>query len=215
VAIFCVVAVLLIALMRAGPHLLARGAQSGTAMFAVPHGVVLFLGALCFVVFLTEGAMLDWSAVFLRSERGMDASLAGFGYAAFATTMTVGRLTGDVIVQRLGGVRVVLFGALCAALGLVLATVVPGSLAALLGFALVGAGCSNIVPVLYTAVGRQKVMPEALAVAGMSTLGYAGILSGPAAIGFLAHASSLSIALQTVAALMIGVALSAPLLRRL
>ena len=214
IAMVCVVVVMLIAILRAAPHLLPYGGQKGTAAFAVPHGVVLFLGALCFVVFLTEGAMLDWSAVFLISMRGVEPSLAGFGYAAFATTMTIGRLTGDVIVQRLGGVRVVLFGALCAAFGLILATVAPGAVAGLVGFALVGAGCSNIVPVLYTAVGRQKIMPEALAVAGMSTLGYAGILCGPAAIGFLAHASSLSLALQTVAILMIGVAACSRLLPR-
>jgi hypothetical protein len=90
----------------------------------------------------------------------------------------------------------------------------PGPIAGLAGFALVGAGCSNIVPVLYTAVGRQKVMPEALAVAAISTLGYAGILSGPAGIGFLAHVTSLSLALQAVAVLMIGVAGCSRLLRR-
>ena len=214
IAMFCVVAILLIALLRATPHLLPYSGQGGTAAFAVPHGVVLFLGLLCFVVFLTEGAMLDWSAVFLISVRGLEPSLAGFGYAAFAATMTIGRLTGDVIVQKLGGVRVVLFGALCAACGLFLATLAPGPIAGLAGFALVGVGCSNIVPVLYTAVGRQKVMPEALAVAAISTLGYAGILSGPAGIGFLAHVTSLSLALQAVAVLMIGVAACSRLLRR-
>ena len=111
------------------------------------------------------------------------------GYAAFALTMTVGRLTGDAIVLRVGSTRVLVIGSLCAAAGLALAALVPAWAAGILGFALVGAGCSNIVPVLFTAVGRQKVMPEHVAVPAITTLGYAGILAGPAAIGFVAQIS--------------------------
>src|SRR5207253_9797481 len=139
-----------------------------------------FIGSLCFIVFLAEGAVLDWSAVFLTSERNFGAAYAGLGYAAFALTMTAGRLTGDAIVYRLGATRVIVFGGLTAATGLLLATLAPAWEAALMGYALVGAGCSNIVPVLYTAVGKQNVMPESIAVPAITTLGYAGILAGPA-----------------------------------
>ena len=97
--------------------------------------------------------------------------------------MTAGRLTGDRIVQRLGGANIIVCGGLCAAAGFALATLVPAWPAAVLGFALVGAGCSNVVPVLFTSVGRQTVMPESVAVPAITTLGYAGILAGPAAIG--------------------------------
>ena len=85
--------------------------------------------------------------------------------------------------------------------------------AALVGYALVGVGCSNIVPVLFTSVGRQTVMPENVAVPAITTLGYAGILCGPAAIGFVAHAASLSVAFLIVALLLLGVAASGRLLR--
>jgi hypothetical protein len=77
----------------------------------------------------------------------------------------------------------------------------------------VGAGCSNIVPVLYTAVGKQKVMPESIAVPAITTLGYAGILAGPAVIGFIAHGSSLSIAFGLIALLLLAVAASGKVLR--
>jgi hypothetical protein len=127
--------------------------------------------------------------------------------------MTIGRLTGDRIVQRLGPARIILFGGLLAGGGLALATLIPSWLAALGGYALVGAGCSNIVPVLFTAVGRQKTMPEHMAVPAISTLGYAGILAGPAAIGFVAHATSLSTALLGLAALLGAVAMTGRFLR--
>jgi hypothetical protein len=172
--------------------MLPYGSESSGPAFAIPHGIVLFIGGMCFIVFLTEGAALDWSAVFLAQERGIDTAYAGLGYAAFALTMTAGRLMGDRIVRTVGATRIILFGGLLAAAGLFLATFAPSWEAALVGYALVGAGCSNIVPVLYTAVGKQTVMPESIAVPAISTPGgCAGILAGPAVIGFVAHASSL------------------------
>ena len=198
---------------NAAPHLLPYGSESSGPAFAIPHGVVLFIGLLCFTVFLAEGAMLDWSAVFLTSEKHINEVYAGLGYAAFALTMTAGRLLGDTIVSRLGARRVIVLGGLCAAAGMALATVAPDWQVSLLGYALVGAGCSNIVPVLYTAVGKQTVMPESIAVPAITTLGYAGILVGPAAIGFIAHASSLNIAFGLIAVMLVGVAISGRILK--
>lgn len=212
-ATLVVVALLVVALLKAAPHMLPYGSQSSGPAFAVPHGVVLFIGCLCFVVFLAEGAVLDWSAVFLSAERQVDAAYAGLGYAAFALTMTVGRLTGDAIVHKLGARRVIVMGGSVAAAGLLLATLAPAWEAALVGYALMGVGCSNIVPVLYTAVGKQTVMPEAIAVPAITTLGYAGILAGPALIGFIAHGSSLSIAFGLIAVMLIGVAASGKVLK--
>lgn len=212
-AIMVVIVLTLAALLKAAPHLLSYGSESTGPAFAVPHGVVLFIGLLCFTVFLAEGAMLDWSAVFLTTEKQIGEAYAGLGYAAFAVTMTAGRLTGDSIVRHLGARRVIVLGGLFAAAGLALATLAPGWELALAGYALVGIGCSNIVPVLYTAVGKQTVMPENIAVPAITTLGYAGILAGPAAIGFVAHASSLSIAFLLIAAMLVAVAISGRILK--
>lgn len=207
-AALCVSLCILAALAVSAKHLLPYGARNEGPAFAVPHGIVLLLGALAFVLFLAEGAILDWSAVFLTSVRNMDASYAGLGYAAFSATMTAGRLAGDRIVDRLGQKRVVLVGGLCAAFGFVVATVVPFWEATLLGYALVGVGCANIVPVLFSAVGRQDVMPENVAVPAITTLGYAGILAGPAGIGFVAHLTSLPTAFLILAAMLVAVSLS-------
>lgn len=212
-ATICVVLGLVVACAKAAPHLLPFASEASGPAFALPRGIVLFIGLLCFVVFLTEGAVLDWSAVFLTSVRGVDEAHAGLGYAAFAVTMTVGRLTGDTIVRRLGGATVIVAGGLCAAAGMTLATLAPAWEVALLGYALVGVGCSNIVPVLYTAVGRQQTMPENVAVPAITSLGYAGILAGPAAIGLIAHETSLPAALLMVAVLLVGVAASGRMFR--
>jgi hypothetical protein len=89
--------------------------------------------------------------------------------------MTVGRLSGDRIVQHFGTANIIVFGGLCAATGFVLATLVRSWPVTLLGLALVGVGCSNVVPVLFTSAGRQTAMPESMAVPAISGMGYAGI----------------------------------------
>ena len=212
-AVLCIVVGIAVALVLSASHLLPYGSKKEGPAFAIPHGIVLFIGVLCFVVFLTEGSLLDWSAVFLTSVRGIDASHAGLGYAAFALTMTIGRLTGDRVVRRVGPIRIVIFGGLCAAGGVALATLVPSWQVTLLGYALVGVGCSNIVPVLFSSVGRQTVMPENVAIPAITTLGYAGILVGPAAIGFISHSTNLQTAFVVLAILLLGVAASGRLLR--
>jgi fucose permease len=108
--------------------------------------------------------------------------------------MAIGRLTGDRVVQWLDGAKVVTFGGLCAASGVALATLIPSWQAALVGYALVSVGCSNIVPVMFSAAGRQEVMPENFAVPAITTLAYAGVLAGPAFIGFISQLTNLSAA---------------------
>ena len=200
-------------LMTIRRHVLPYGNPAEGPPFALPRGEVLFLGMLCMTVFLVEGSMMDWSAVMLAENHGMPVAQAGYGFAAFSLTMTFGRLTGDRIVARVGRRSVVTVGGLLAMGGILLATLVPLWQAALLGYAMVGLGCSNIVPVLFTAVGRQTSMPQSVAVPAMSTLGYAGVLAGPAAIGFIAHHSSLPMAFLLVAALMLFVAISGRFLK--
>jgi predicted MFS family arabinose efflux permease len=184
------------------PHL---GDQAG-ARYALPHGVVVLIGALCFIVFLAEGAILDWSALLLTSSAGVHTNWGGLGYAVFAAAMTAGRLTGDRVVRRWGGRRVLLWGGLCAAGGFFIAAMTPLPAIVLFGFLLIGAGASNIVPVLFTAAGSQHDMPAGLTVSAVSCIGYAGILAGPTMIGFIAHSSSLPLAFAALGCAMLSVA---------
>ena len=212
-ATWIVVAVLVVLLALSAPHFLPYGGRSGGPSFAVARGVVLFVGVLCFILFLAEGAVLDWSAVFLAEVRGMSPAHAGLGYAAFSATMTLGRLTGDRIVMRLGPRTTVIGGSILAAAGLALATIIPSAPLAVLGYALLGAGCSNIVPVMFSMAGKQDEMPESIAVPAITTMGYAGVLLGPAFIGFAAHATSLATALLIVAMLLLCVGASTRMLK--
>lgn len=185
-----------------------------TPLFTMPRGIVAFIGLLCFLVFLGEGAILDWSALFLIGVHLVDPAQAGFGYTMFALAMTAGRLSGDWIVKSFGGTKVVVGGGLISALGFVLTVIAPNQPLALAGFLLVGLGASNIVPVLFTAAGRQTRMPASHAVAAITTIGYSGLLAGPAAIGFVAQHSSLSAAFLIVGAGMAFVALTWPLTKQ-
>jgi len=214
-ATWIVVGVLGALLALSASHFLPYGGRSSGPAFALAKGVVLFIGVLCFILFLAEGAILDWSAVFLAEVRGMSPAQAGLGYAAFAATMTVGRLTGDRFVRRLGPKVTVIGGSLLAATGLAFATLIPSAHFALLGYALVGMGCSNIVPVMFSMAGKQNEMPESIAVPAITTMGYAGVLLGPALIGFAAHATNLTTALLMLATLLVCVAASTRALKML
>ena len=202
-----------LSLLSCAPHLLAEPDVQGrdAPLFVMPHGAVIFIGVLCFMSFLAEGAILDWSALLLTLEQGLDTSRAGLGYAAFAVAMTAGRLSGDRVVRKLGGKRVLLLGGLCGACGFFCAVLAPSAPLALAGFVLIGLGASNIVPILFTAAGNQRAMPASLAVAAITTLGYAGILAGPAMIGFVAHAASLNLAFAGLGCAMLVIAASARL----
>ena len=212
-AALVVAGAMLLATVVARPGLVTTRAADPGRLVALPHGAVVLIGAVCFVVFLTEGSALDWSAVLLRTVHQAGAAQAGVAYAAFSATMTGGRFFGDRVVGRLGLVRTVGLGALVAAAGLAVAALAPSWPISAAGYALVGAGCANIVPALFTLTGRQTAMPEASAVAAVSVLGYAGILAGPAGIGLVANLSSLPAALLAVAGLLLAVAATAVRLR--
>ena len=187
----------------------AAGRPSGLRL--AMHPVVLLIGGLCFIGFLGEGATLDWSALFLHGK-GLATAYGGIGYASFSVTMATGRLTGDRVVKRFGAVPVLRVSALVAALGWAVAVLVPGP-AAVAGFALVGLGAANIVPLLFGAAARVRGVPTSVSIPLISALGYGGMLCGPALVGFAAAATSLGTALSGVAVLLLVVVATAGVAR--
>ena len=202
-------AFMLAAMLVARPRLLAtRGAEDGP-LFVRPQGIVLLLSILAMVPFLAEGAMLDWSALLITQGGLVDVKQGGVGYILFAIAMTVGRLLGDRLVARIGDYRILLGGGTVAVLGFAVLLAVPVAPVALGGFVLIGLGASNLVPVLFRRAGSQSNMPPALAIGALTTLGYAGILVGPAGIGVVAKAVGLPAAFWILAALLLLVPLTA------
>jgi hypothetical protein len=171
-------------------------AEEQSAGFRLPPRDVILLGVLCILVMVTEGAMNDWSALYLREDLGTSAGLAATGFAAFSAGMAVGRFGGDAIVARLGAERVLRGGAAIAALVLGAFLALGSTAAALPGLVLVGLGVANGVPLLFSAAGRTATPGPAIAAVG--TMGYVAFLGGPPFLGFLADAIGLPGALSTI-----------------
>jgi MFS family permease len=162
---------------------------------------LLALCAIGFCIFLSEGAMADWTAIYLRQVLNAGPGVAAAGYAVFSAAMAIFRLGGDAITVRLGSALTIRAGALLAAGGLSWALLVHSPYWALPGFALVGAGFSSIIPLVFAAGGRIPSVSEGAGVAAVSGIGYLGFLVGPTAIGFISEVTSLRVGLALVVVL--------------
>ena len=178
--------------------LINAGDESEGHAFALPTGPLALLGLLAFFVLVGEGAMADWSGVYLKDSLGTSAALAAAGYAAFSLTMTVGRLIGDKLVRRFKAVSLVRWSATLASVGLGLGLFVGTPSAALIGFGCVGLGLANLIPILFGAAGRVPGVNPGTGIAAVSTAGYFGFLAGPPVIGLAAELVTLKGALFIV-----------------
>nr|WP_245956887.1 MFS transporter [Edaphovirga cremea] len=191
-------------LLPFGDH---QEAKENVATKPRPNFRLMLMAVMCMICFMAEGAVLDWGGVFLTNERNMDLAHAGWGFALFGGAMSVMRLTGDKVVSLLGRKQVLIYGSLCAMAGYAMAILCAGWAFTLLGFVLVGVGAANIVPVLITLAGQEKVMPVNMSIALVATLGYFGVLGGPALIGLVAHLTNLYIAFALVSSLFLVITL--------
>jgi fucose permease len=179
--------------------------ERGHARAAAWRAVLLF-GLIAMCSAYGEGAIGDWGALHLRQDLGADPGLAAAGYAAFALAEACGRLAGSWLLAHLGQTWVLAGGGLTACAGMLGAALAPAIAVALAGFALTGLGVANMFPAAMTRAGLLAG-PNGVALA--STLGYAGFLLGPPAIGFLASSASLGAGLATVSALSLAAAVLA------
>ena len=178
----------------------ADASEEGTPAFARPTRALLGLGIISFCVLLGEGAMGDWSAVYLDDTLRTGPGFAAAGYAAFSLSMAFGRLFGDKFTELLGPVTLVRACGAIAAVGLGVALAAAQPLVALAGFACAGAGFSIVFPTALSAAGRTGG-PTGPALAAVTTAAYTGFLVGPPFIGFLAELTGLGYSLFLVVAL--------------
>lgn len=201
-ASFVMISLMLVLSCVMSNGLLSQRTSSGSRSTVRPTSTVLAVGLMCFVVYLAEGAILDWSALYLTQYKDMTTAHAGLGYTCFALMVALARLGGDKIALRIGNQRLIIGGSAIACAGILLSICSPLWPLTLLGYALCGLGCANISPVLISSLNKQQQMPASDAVTAATTIGFAGVLVGPALMGAIAHYSNLSWAFAALAALL-------------
>jgi fucose permease len=174
--------------------------------------LVIALGVLAICGLAGEGAVGDWSAVYLRDNLATSAGFAALGFAAFSVTMTIGRAVGDRLISRFGPVRLVRDCGLIAAAGLAAGLASGNSYAAVAGFAVFGAGMSVVVPQVFAAGGRANPARPGSGLARVVGLGYVGMTAGPAVIGAVASRVGLHLAFGIPVLLALWIAVAAPVL---
>jgi MFS family permease len=170
-------------------------------VFARPTGALLGLGAVAFCGLLAEGAMADWSAVYLHDTLGSSPALAAAGFAVFSLAMAAGRFGGDRLVIHFGSGIVLRASSAVAAIGLAVALVIASPTVGIVGCGLVGLGISNVIPIVFSAAGRVPGIRAGTALAAAATTGYFGFLAGPPIVGLVAEVWGLRVALGIVSAL--------------
>ncbi|MGN6316388.1 MFS transporter [Trinickia sp.] len=198
-ALVCVV-VLVVACPAVLPHIPHTESHHGGARASRWRSPVLWaLGAVALIALIAEGAMYDWAAVYMRDVVRSTPAFASAGYAAFTGAMAAGRFAGDVVRARFGAVQLVFASGSIAFAGMVAALVLPFSVTALIGFAMMGIGLANMMPVLFAAAMRVKGIHAAEGLAHVASIAYVGLLFGPVLIGGVAQVANLSIGLAVVA----------------
>jgi MFS family permease len=199
---FLIVLTIAIAILLASWRYLVTNdikSSENAPLFAMPSKSLLTLGLIAFCSMLCEGAMFDWSGIYFKKVVMAKPSLVGAGYTAFMSTMALSRFVADYFTFKYGFKRIIQVSGLFIMTGLLLAVLLPTFYTAVAGFLLVGIGVSSVVPLVYSAAGKSKLMSPGIALASVSTISFFGFLFGPPLIGILAGISSLRLSFAVIA----------------
>ena len=191
----------------------AGEAGAGPAAPSAARLAVLGIGICALFGMVPEGATIDWSAIYLRSELGADVAMSGFAFAAFSAVMALFRFLGDGIRDRLGAVRTLRLSAVAAIGALLVVGLAPNLGVAILGFALLGIGLSNIAPIAFSAAGNVPGLKPGVGISMATTIGYSGILIAPSAIGYLAEHFGFQAVFLGLSLCLVGILALSPLTR--
>ncbi|MGI8485363.1 MAG: MFS transporter [Thermomicrobiales bacterium] len=175
-----------------------RAARKRRLQLSLPPRILWPLGFIALCVAIGDESIADWGGLYLKDELQTTAAVAALSYTVYSLTMLIGRLSGDLLVRKLGPVRVIAVGGAMSAIGLITGLLIGTAWSALIGFGLVGLGLSVILPITYRAAGSTPGISRGKAVASVATVGYLGFLAGPPIIGTVADAASLRGALLLV-----------------
>lgn len=204
-----------IALAAAAPRVLAFApSHEAGSHFQLPRGAALGLGLLALLCFAVEGALVDWSALLMQERTGALPATAALAYSAFSIAMAACRFAGDRMILRFGALRVMVLGGLAMFAGLATAVMSTHFLLSAAGFALIGIGAANVVPLLFGAASRIPGMSAGAGVAAVATLGYGGLLLAPPVLGYIASQASIMVALGALSLSGLVIAMSARIIQR-
>lgn len=172
---------------------------NSSAKFAWPTPVLWGMIAISVCTNITEGAMADWTAVYMREVVVANDFYIGWGFACYALLMATGRLLGDSIIPHYGRRFMLVWGGLLSSAGILVAVFLPFTFSAIVGFGMVGLGVSCCAPILYGSAARIPDMAQGAGLATLNTFSIAGFLVGPALIGFISSAVNLSFAIGIIA----------------
>lgn len=210
--LICVAVIMALTVLAASHRMLPRAATASAAAdagFRLPRGALVILGLLAALGLIAEGAIYDWSVLYLQQELGSPQKQAAFAYASFSAAMAAARFGGDALRARIAPAPLLRGSALLAAAAMALVLLTDRPWLALLGFAGVGVGFANVVPILFAAAARVPGVDPARGIAAVSAAAYLGFMAGPPAIGLLARVSSLTAALWLVVGFAAALATSA------
>ena len=204
-----------VVLALSAPRVMGFAATHGAGShFSLPRGAALGLGLLALLCFAVEGALVDWSALLMQERTGATPASAALGFSAFSIAMAACRFAGDRLIVRFGALRIMVVGGLAMFAGLALAVASTHFVLSAVGFALVGLGAANVVPLLFGAAARIPGMSAGNGVAAVATLGYGGLLLAPPVLGWVAMHSSIMVALGGLSLSGLVIALSARIIKR-
>jgi MFS family permease len=181
----------------------AEKPSSDQPLFRLPNAALIGIGVITLCCMLGEGAMANWSVIYMEKIAHSTQGLAPVSIAAFATAMMIGRIFGDRVRASIGDKKLIVLGSAIATAGIVLTLIFPLPYPSIAGFFFVGLGLSTIVPIAYSIAGNAKGLPHGVGLAMVTTVGYSGFLFGPPLIGFLADWQSLRFSLAVVAGLFV------------
>lgn len=203
-----------IALALAAPRVMAFApTHEAGSHFQLPRGAALSLGLLALLCFAVEGALVDWSALLMQERTGAAPAQAALAYSAFSIAMAACRFAGDRMILRFGALRVMVLGGLAMFAGLATAVLSTHFLLSAAGFALIGIGAANVVPLLFGAASRIPGMSAGAGVAAVATLGYGGLLLAPPVLGYIASHASIMVALGMLSLSGLVIAMSAGVIK--
>lgn len=173
--------------------------SASKALFAWPDKKILNFAFIVFICMACENTMYDWSGIYFRKTLYASASTATAAFASYMVMMTLGRFTGDRIVNAIGIRKTLLYSASILTAGLTLAVIIPHPITGFLGFMMVGMGVSCIAPLVFSLAGQTATGSSSTALTSISSISYFGFLLVPPLIGFVSEVAGMRVSFAIIA----------------